>query len=154
MPPAAPVPLTLHVPATPPPFAYDSGSTGADGALCIGDKKRSPDGQSCVADPDVPTDNVVVTLPPSGILDYTVVYISYGSTLAFQRNAANTPVYLLASGDVEIHGVVDVSGQPPVCGYGTTYGASYAPAVAADVPVAASAARSVTASLAASAFFR
>ena len=34
-----------------------------------------------------------------------------GVTVKFQRNTANTPVYFLATGDVTIAGVVDVSGE-------------------------------------------
>lgn len=110
--------------------AYDSGSTGADGALCIGDKKRDlVDGTTCVDDTDNPYDNVVVTLPPSGILNYTVVYVGPSSTLKFARNQANTPVYLLATGDVDLRGLVDVSGEAAFCAYTT----GYTPTQAADL---------------------
>ena len=107
--------------------AYDSGSTGADGALCVGDRVRSPDGLSCV--PGSGDIAVVVALPPTGILNYTTVYVGPGTTLGFQRNAANTPVYLLATGDVEVRGIVDVSGSAGVCAYTT----DYTPTGAADV---------------------
>lgn len=78
--------------ASPSAWAVDSGSTGADGALN-------------------PTVNTEITLPPSGILNYTTVNIPAGVTVKFKRNAANTPIYLLASGDVTIAGTIDIRGQ-------------------------------------------
>jgi hypothetical protein len=72
-------------------FAFDSGSTGADGALA-------------------PTVNTQITLPPSGILNYTTVNIPTGVTVTFRKNALNTPVYLLASGNVTIAGAINISG--------------------------------------------
>lgn len=105
--------------STGPALAYDSGSTGADGALCLGDRVRSGDGLTCV--PGTGDFNLVVPLPPSGILNYTTVYVSAGATLRFLRNAANTPVYLLASGDVAIWGTIDVSGGSGTCALTTGY---------------------------------
>ncbi|MET3930834.1 hypothetical protein ABIE51_002721 [Lysobacter sp. OAE881] len=72
--------------------AFDSGSTGADGVFN-------------------PTVNTEVELPPSGILNYTTVNIPTGVTVKFKRNAANTPVYILASGDVTIAGTIDLRGD-------------------------------------------
>ena len=72
---------------------FDSGSTGADGAFD-------------------PSTNTVVTLPANGVLNYTSVTIPTGVTVRFNRNAANTPVTLLASGPVIIAGTIDVSGAP------------------------------------------
>jgi hypothetical protein len=72
--------------------AFDSGSTGADGALN-------------------PTVNTEIVLPPSGILNYTTVNIPAGVTVTFKKNAANTPVHILASGNVTIAGYVDIRGQ-------------------------------------------
>ncbi|HEY0334574.1 MAG TPA: hypothetical protein VGC74_12825 [Stenotrophomonas sp.] len=71
--------------------AFDSGSTGADGVLS-------------------PTVNTEIALPASGILNYTTVNIPTGVTVKFKRNTTNTPVYLLASGDVTIAGTIDVTG--------------------------------------------
>lgn len=71
--------------------AFDSGSTGADGALA-------------------PAVNTQIVLPPSGILNYTTINIPSGVTVTFKRNAANTPVVLLASGNVTIAGTLNVSG--------------------------------------------
>lgn len=77
--------------ATPSVWAMDSGSTGSDGAFN-------------------PTVNTDVQLPESGILNYTTVNIPAGVTVKFKKNTANTPVYILASGDVTIAGIIDVRG--------------------------------------------
>ena len=71
--------------------AYVSGSTGIDGILNI-------------------TADTELALPPSGVLNYTSVTIAAGATLTFKRNAANTPVFMLISGDAVIAGTIDVSG--------------------------------------------
>jgi hypothetical protein len=73
--------------------AFNSGSTGADGALN-------------------PTADVELQLPPSGIFQYTSVNIPSGVTVTFRKNANNTPVTILASGDVTVAGAIDVSGKP------------------------------------------
>ncbi|UXY15231.1 hypothetical protein N8I74_18260 [Chitiniphilus purpureus] len=72
--------------------AFESGSTGADGAFN-------------------PSVNTVVDLPPSGILNYTTVNIPAGVTVKFKKNAANTPVVILASGDVTVAGVINLDGD-------------------------------------------
>lgn len=77
--------------ASPLAGAFTSGSTGADGALA-------------------PSSNVEIVLPPSGVLNYTTITIPSGVTVTFKRNAQNTPVQLLASGNVSIAGTVDVRG--------------------------------------------
>jgi hypothetical protein len=71
--------------------AFSSGSTGADGALN-------------------PTVNTEIDLPASGVLNYTTVNIPSGVTVKFKRNTANTPVFILASGDVTIAGTLDLRG--------------------------------------------
>ncbi|MDR1995566.1 hypothetical protein [Azonexus sp.] len=71
--------------------AFDSGSTGEDLAFN-------------------PIVNTEVQLPPSGILNYTTVNIPAGVTVTFKKNATNTPVYILASGDVTIAGWIDIRG--------------------------------------------
>jgi len=70
----------------------NSGSTGADG-------------------PFAPTVNTQLTLPPDGIFNFTTVNIPVGVTVTFQKNTTNTPVTILATGDVTLAGVIDVSGQ-------------------------------------------
>lgn len=72
-------------------LAFDSGSTGADGAFS-------------------PTVNTEVQLPPSGVFNFTTINIPTGVTVTFRKNAANTPVTMLASGNVTIAGVLDVRG--------------------------------------------
>lgn len=71
--------------------AFVSGSTGADGAFS-------------------PTVNTEVVLPPSGILNYTTVNIPSGVVVTFKKNASNTPVVMLASGNVTIAGGVNLIG--------------------------------------------
>ena len=71
--------------------AFESGSTGADGALN-------------------PSVNTVIPLPPSGIFNYTSVNIPSGVTVSFTRNTTNTPVVILASGNVTITGTLSVNG--------------------------------------------
>lgn len=71
--------------------AFVSGSTGADGAFA-------------------PTVNTQVVLPPSGILNYTTVNIPTGVTVTFKKNATNTPVVMLASGNVTISGNIHLMG--------------------------------------------
>jgi hypothetical protein len=71
--------------------AVNSGSTGADGALS-------------------PTVNTEIQLPDSGILNYTTINIPTGVTVKFKKNTANTPVFILASGNVTIAGTIDIRG--------------------------------------------
>jgi hypothetical protein len=87
---------------------FVSGSTGADGPF-------NPPAQ-VPAGTVVDGNTVIVPLPANGILNFTTVYIATGTTVTFTRNAANTPVYLLASGDVNIAGTIDVSGQDGAAG--------------------------------------
>lgn len=72
--------------------AFDSGSTGADGAL-------------------TPTVNVTIPLPPSGVLNYTEVNIPAGVTVQFRKNATNTPVVMLVAGNAVINGTLSVNGR-------------------------------------------
>ena len=73
---------------------FVSGSTGADGPLNVA--------QSA---------NVTLQVPPDGKFNFTTITINNFSTLTFIRNARNTPVYLLATGNVTINGTIDVGGQ-------------------------------------------
>jgi hypothetical protein len=72
-------------------FGFNSGSTGADG-------------------PFSPTVNTELPLPADGIFNFTTITIPAGVTVTFTKNVTNTPVVILASGDVTIAGTVDVSG--------------------------------------------
>jgi len=73
--------------------AFDSGSTGVDGVFN-------------------PPASVEVQIPPSGIFNYTSVNIPAGVTVTYRKNANNTPVTMLVSGDVTIAGAIDISGKP------------------------------------------
>jgi hypothetical protein len=83
--------------------AFNSGSTGALGAFS-------------------PATNTVVTLPADGILNYTTVTIPAGVTVTFQRNATNTPVTMLATGNVTIAGIINVNGQNSITASGAGAG--------------------------------
>lgn len=73
---------------------FNSGSTGALGALTFNTMSSARH----------------ITLPASGILNYTTVNIPSGVTVTFIGNAANTPVYMLATGDVTINGTLNLNG--------------------------------------------
>lgn len=74
--------------------AYISPSTGADGAFN-------------------PTTSQSIQLPPDGIFNYTSVNIPAGVVITYVKNAANTPVTILASGDATIAGTINVSATQP-----------------------------------------
>lgn len=110
---------------------FVSGSTGVDGALN-------------------PSANVTVPLPESGVLNYTTVNIPSGVTVRFGKNSRNTPVTLLASGNVTISGTIDISGSNGMSvlggaggpggfnggngGPGTSTGTTVSPGVSGDGP--------------------
>lgn len=83
-----------------PALAFESGSTGADGAFS-------------------PTVNTELQIPESGVFNFTTVNIPTGVTVTFKKNTSNTPVVLLASGNVAIAGAINVSG-----GHSTNSGAA------------------------------
>ncbi|QKT03784.1 hypothetical protein HUS23_08110 [Ectothiorhodospiraceae bacterium 2226] len=72
--------------------AFESGSTGADGAFN-------------------PTVNTRLALPPGGVFNFTNVNIPADVTVTFEKNTTNTPVTWLVAGDVNIAGTVSVSGR-------------------------------------------
>jgi len=74
--------------------AFDCGSTGAYGPMNI-------------------TSSTNLQLRPDGIFNCTTITIAQGATLTFSNNSLNTPVYLLATGDVTINGIINVSGAGP-----------------------------------------
>ncbi|MEK7710629.1 MAG: hypothetical protein AAB341_01935 [Planctomycetota bacterium] len=85
---------------------FDFGSDGTFGVISVGDNTT-----------------MTVNLPPDGIIHATTVTVGSGGTLRFNRNPLNTPVYLLATGNVLVRGQIDVSGKggtsnPPVGGLG------------------------------------
>lgn len=71
---------------------FDSGSNGSDGALNV-------------------TTNIALPLPPDGIFHYTTINVASGVTLTFEPNPLNTPVYLLATGNITVAGTIDVVGE-------------------------------------------
>jgi hypothetical protein len=83
--------------------AFVSGSTGADGDLILNSTPTS----------------VVLQIPESGVFNYGVVNIPTGVTVTFTKNSQNTPVTILATGDVMINGAISVNGSN---------GANYRPA--------------------------
>jgi hypothetical protein len=56
-----------------------------------------------------PTASLTLDLPASGVFNFTTIDIPTGVTVRFRKNAADTPVVLLATGAVSIAGVIDVS---------------------------------------------
>jgi len=53
---------------------------------------------------------LTIPLPPDGIIHATTVTLATNSTLRFTKNSKNTPVYLLATGNVQLSGIIDVGG--------------------------------------------
>ena len=53
--------------------------------------------------------NMIVDLPPDGIFNFTTITIDDGVIVNFNRNADNTPVYFLATGEVIINGIINIS---------------------------------------------
>lgn len=72
--------------------SFVSGSTGADGALNV-----------------TAGGFTIIQLPESGVLNYTTVNIAANTYVRFRRNSRNTPVIMLAQGNVIIAGIIDVS---------------------------------------------
>lgn len=72
---------------------FNSGSTGADGAFA-------------------PAANQTIQVPANGVFNFTTVNVPAGVTVTFTRNAQNTPVTILASGNITIAGSLVFSGQP------------------------------------------
>ncbi len=71
--------------------AFSSGSTGSYGPINV-------------------TADTTLDMPGDGIFNCTTIAVAAGKTLKFRRNALNTPVVLLASGDVSVQGTIDLRG--------------------------------------------
>ncbi|MDO8632194.1 MAG: hypothetical protein Q7R41_17055 [Phycisphaerales bacterium] len=85
---------------------FDFGSDGSFGPINVADNAT-----------------LTVDLPPDGIINATTVTVGTNGILKFNRNPLNTPVYLLATGNVLVRGRIDVSGNsgtsnPPTGGRG------------------------------------
>jgi hypothetical protein len=102
---------------------FSSGSTGAQGAFPPTGADAPPTGttQYSLSLTDGKLWYVpgwtLVTLPNvpaggfrDGVLNFTTFSVPSGVTMYFYKNAANTPVTLLATGSVSISGAIDVSG--------------------------------------------
>lgn len=85
--------------------AFDSGSTGVDGALEV----KLESNATAVYVNGLKVGNKL-DLPEGGIFNFTTITVDSGATLTFGKNAKNTPVTLLASGDVTINGNIHVNG--------------------------------------------
>src|ERR1039458_86356 len=79
---------------------FSSGSTGADGALNI------------TAPGVTYLDPKAMSINPKGdnIFNFTTINIAAGSLLKISEVKVHGPVYFLAQGDVNIKGVIDISG--------------------------------------------
>lgn len=76
-----------------PAFAVvNSGSTGADGAFN-------------------PTVNTPLNVPPGGVFNFISVNIPVGVTVTFNKNTTNTPVVILATGNVTVAGTININGS-------------------------------------------
>jgi hypothetical protein len=64
-------------------------------------------------EPFNPTTSVTVTPPPDGVLRYSTVTIPANVTVTYGRNLANTPITIIATGDVTINGTINIAGQAP-----------------------------------------
>lgn len=70
---------------------FVSGSTGADGAFN-------------------PTTSTELQIPESGVFNFTTITIPANIAITFKKNPRNTPVIMLATGDVVIRGAISVAG--------------------------------------------
>lgn len=70
---------------------FSSGSTGADGAFA-------------------PATSQTIQVPESGGFNFTTINIPTGVTITYTRNSKNSPVTILATGDVTIAGTISISG--------------------------------------------
>lgn len=77
-----------------PAAVFDSGSDGSFGHINL-----------------VGSQTTNLTVPPDGVFKCGNITLACGSTLKFNRNGLNTPVFLLATGAVSISGAIVVSGS-------------------------------------------
>lgn len=97
--------LVALTPITAVAQTFNSGSTGADGAL---NDTTLP--AACTR----AHSTITCTLPASGVFNFTTITLSAGVTLQFIKNARNTPVTMLATGDVTINGMINIKGTRAV----------------------------------------
>lgn len=70
---------------------FDSGSNGSYGPMNI-------------------TANTTLQVPPDGIFHCTTITVGAGKNLTFTNNERNTPVYLLAQGEINVEGIIRLNG--------------------------------------------
>ncbi len=70
---------------------FDAGSDGSLGDVVI-------------------TNNATLNLPPDGKLHFRSLTVNSGNTLRFNRNARNTPVFVLAQTEVVVNGAINIDG--------------------------------------------
>ncbi len=87
--------------------SFSSGSTGADGALDLA-------AMICTT--------CEIQLPESGVLNYTTVNVPAGKTLKFKSNLRNSPVIMLAQGNINVAGSINVDADQNTPGPGGFYG--------------------------------
>ena len=75
---------------------------------------RVPPGTQFIPSNCVPSCVVMAPLrePPNHVYNFTTVTIPTGVRVKFIPNKANTPVFILATGDVTINGNIDLTGEP------------------------------------------
>jgi hypothetical protein len=85
---------------------FDSGSDGSDGALVL-----TAGLGTIVFDPrDAARWGKVLDPDGDGVYHFTTITIGSGTTLKLSGDKVNKPVYFLASGDIVINGIVDLTG--------------------------------------------
>jgi hypothetical protein len=99
---------------------FSSGSTGIDQAfnppgsvpLNTSVQGNCTSGSPCVVTVPLRPPNAGQPIHANGahVFNFTTVNIGQFVTVRFTRNAANTPVFILATGNVTINGLIDVSG--------------------------------------------
>jgi hypothetical protein len=109
--------LFLALPALAGAQTFASGSTGADGPLAP--SMNPPDNKGgCV-----PFDynGCWLQVPESGVFNFTTIEPG-PFTIRFKPNSRNTPVYLLATGDIRLNAPLDLAGVGIEPGAGGYYG--------------------------------
>jgi hypothetical protein len=81
------------------------------GCLLLGGLTAETASAQSAPEPFNPTTNVTITPPPDGVLRYSTVTIPANVIVTYARNAANTPITVIATGDVTINGAINIAGQ-------------------------------------------
>jgi hypothetical protein len=81
------------------------------GCLLLGGLTAETAFAQSAPEPFNPTTGVTITPPPDGVLRYSTVTIPANVIVTYARNAANTPITVIATGDVTINGTINIAGQ-------------------------------------------